>query len=106
MSASNWTQDKLAILLDFTGDIYRHSNECIRNGNIIDYRAGIQLPWAKRSDLSKSVKERIKALLAALTPELFSQGDQREVFINFADYPTLDSAVLAIKNAACEYQIG
>lgn len=97
MSATKWLNDELAILLDFTGDIYRNRGECIRNGNIIDYNAGIVLPWSKRSDIDTPVKERMRLLVNEIDPKLFYEKNRVEWCINFNEYPDLDSAIDALQ---------
>ena len=94
--AEEWLNNEMAILLDFTGDLYRHQSECLRNGNIIDYNTGIVLPWSKRSDIEKATKDRMKGIVDNISPQLFYPKNQVEWCLNLADYPTLDAATTAI----------
>ena len=100
MSAKEWLSDEIAILMDFTGDLYRNQDECVRDGNIINFNAGVQLPWTDKSDIDSRVKARMIVLLDRIEPKLYWTSKRSVWHVNLRDYPDLDYAIEAISESS------
>lgn len=90
------TGKTLDILMSFVMDLYEKPDMLCEDGTLAK---GVVAPWAKRSDNSEPVKNRIKDLIHQTTPRLFVLTESKLWRLNLKAYPDYDAACEAIESA-------